>query len=389
MKKFAVLFHGCRNVELIKDVGRIPYYLQHLFGYHSKIICYKNDDHYFYLENEARGLEIEFIKKIRIPLLHISPAIYLLNNSRNIDILNLYHFSLETVIYGIIYKTLNSGGTLYIKTDLSVSVFKRYGSQKIYKNRLLRSIEFILRWILQEWLIRLLISISDIVSTETSPALLLLQKRYPNQYRKIIYIPNGTTLTIDTEHSKNIISEKQNIIMTVGRIGAPEKNNRMLLYACTKIHLQNWKVLFAGEITPEFRNEIDRVTKLHPSLENSLVLPGYISDRRILEEYYLKSKVFCLTSNWESFGIVLVEALMAGNFIISTPISSSNDITDFEKYGRIVDFDDNDMLADLLKKIINNEIDCTEYMQDGITYAKNRFYWPSIVNDLQENIETL
>ena len=386
-KCFVVLVHGLKNIDLVKDLGSIPYFMHHQFGYRSKVVCHKNDEQYFYLESEARGLEIEFLKRVKLPLLNLSPILYLFKNAWKIDILNLYHLSFESSVYGIIYKMFNPGGVLYLKTDLGVVAFGRYASHKNHHFFLPRAVEFAARWILQELVIRVLIGISSVVSTETTPGLNLLHARYGAHCKKIIYIPDGTVDRKGDSRFENIKKVKENIICTVGRIGAPEKNNRMLLDACTKLKFYGWKVVMVGNVEHNFQMEIDEVFRLHPGLHEKVLFPGFVADREQLEEYYLRSKVFCLTSDWESFGIVLVEALMAGCFIVTTRIPSGNDITDNGKYGRLVDFGNSDMLAGILQKIINGDIDWAQNMCDAVRYAQAKFLWPNIVKDLNASLE--
>lgn len=53
-----------------------------------------------------------------------------------------------------------------------------------------------------------------------------------------------------------------------------------------------------------------------------VILLGNIEDKNLLYDDYDRAKVFLLTSRWESFGIVLVEALRFGNYIIATEIEN-------------------------------------------------------------------
>ena len=61
--KFVTLNPRTKNVNLVKDVGLIPYYLHRLFGVDATVATYKNDAEYTYLETEVKGLKADFIKK--------------------------------------------------------------------------------------------------------------------------------------------------------------------------------------------------------------------------------------------------------------------------------------------------------------------------------------
>ena len=56
MKKFLCLFPRGRNIELVKDVGMIPFMLQKEGYYKSYIAFYKDMEELPYLKTEVKGL---------------------------------------------------------------------------------------------------------------------------------------------------------------------------------------------------------------------------------------------------------------------------------------------------------------------------------------------
>ena len=52
---FVTMLLHTKNVHLLKDVGMIPYMLWKQYGYNARIITYKNEEKYEYLEKEVRG----------------------------------------------------------------------------------------------------------------------------------------------------------------------------------------------------------------------------------------------------------------------------------------------------------------------------------------------
>jgi hypothetical protein len=87
--RFVLIFESLQNVHLHKDVGQIPHQLQKNFGYQAEIVCHKNEDQYFYLNGELKGLNLQFFKS--------GPIAYLLKNARKIDILMLFHVKTESI----------------------------------------------------------------------------------------------------------------------------------------------------------------------------------------------------------------------------------------------------------------------------------------------------
>ncbi|WP_242846035.1 hypothetical protein [Clostridium novyi] len=51
-----------KNVNLVKEMGMIPYKLHKKFGYDAKIACY-NLDEYTYLNEEVKGLKTRFYRR--------------------------------------------------------------------------------------------------------------------------------------------------------------------------------------------------------------------------------------------------------------------------------------------------------------------------------------
>ncbi|HLR77242.1 MAG TPA: hypothetical protein VK106_06245, partial [Balneolaceae bacterium] len=90
MKHFVTLFPEAKNIHLIKDVGQIPYQMQHLFNYNASLVCYKNGS-YPYLNEKAKELNISFLENTgKTFYWDKAPLKFLYKNAKKIDILNLY-----------------------------------------------------------------------------------------------------------------------------------------------------------------------------------------------------------------------------------------------------------------------------------------------------------
>ena len=112
--RFVTLFLKTRNVHLTKDVGMLPYLLHKLHATDSSVVTYKNDEEYSYIDDEVKGLKLEFVEKTGGGII-FDGVRYLAQNASKIDVLNTYHLNLSSYVYGIVYKRFNPNGRIYLK----------------------------------------------------------------------------------------------------------------------------------------------------------------------------------------------------------------------------------------------------------------------------------
>ena len=173
----------------------------------------------------------------------------------------------------------------------------------------------------------------------------------------MIHIPNGFDEDYLTENNIKVkkFEEKENIMITVGRIGTEAKNNEMLLKSIDKMDLKDWKIYIIGSYTEEFKEYYDDFIKNNPDKKDKVILVGNIEDKNLLYDYYNRAKVFLLTSRWESFGIVLIEALRFGNYIITTDVGGAKDITNNGQIGIVTEIENEEQYKKEILKVINKK----------------------------------
>ena len=379
--RFVTIFTDTENFHLIKDVGQIPYFMYKAQGYDAELVTYQNNSDYPYLKNEVNGLKLTFIPdKGRISYFEKSVIQFLFKESKSIDVLNLLHFKRDNFIYLSIYKLLNPRGKSYIKLDIDILFFKNYNSF-FFSNYKLKN--YLLK-ILCEFIFRL----TDTLSVESDGALDYLLKVYPELEEKLLCIPNGVDSDyLEKEITLKTFEEKENIIITVGRIGAFVKNTELLLEALKITDLKDWKVYIIGPIEESFQEYIIKFFNENPELKSSIIFQGNIIDRKELFEWYNRAKVFCLTSRWESFGIVFIEALYFGNHIITSPLSSVAYITDNGKYGTLVKTEAEEF-SKAIQKSIEPEFLTHQRYEETRSFAKKNFTWPGIIKKLSDKLKS-
>ena len=378
---FVTVFTETENFHLVKDVGQLPYFMYKTEGYDATLISYQNNVEYPFIDQEVNGLKLNFIpNKGRFLYFELGVLYYLFNHSKSIAVLNLFHFKKDHILYLLIYKLVNPKGKAYIKLDMDILFFKNYNaflfSNYRIKNLILKA--------LTSWIFKL----TDLFSVETDQAKDYLLNVYPELQNKLICIPNGVdNLYLDKEIPIKAFQEKENIILTVGRIGTEQKNTELLLDTLKITDLKDWKVYILGPIEESFKKYIADFYKEYPQLENKVIFTGNITDRKELFDWYNRSKIFCLSSRHEGFPIAFPEALYFGNYLISSPVSSAEHITSKGKYGTVAKAD-----AHEFSKAIQNSIEpgflSSQRYEEIRRFSKDNFTWPGIVKKLADQIKS-
>lgn len=386
IKRFLTLFGKGKNVELVKMTGMIPFKMYQKYGYKSSIVFYRDKEEFTYHKNVVKGLKVIKIQdKGRKLGLDASLLKFLIRYAKNIDILHRFHYSLQTLIYVIIYKLLNPKGIAYITLDNDLGSLKKYPHSLLLKHPR----NFIRNFIAYNIIEPLFLNLVDIMSSETSTGTEILKNLYKKYQNKFYYQPYGIDDYFIKENKIKLkeFEEKENIILTVGRIGSPQKNHEMLLKVIEKIDLKDWKVIIAGEIeNPEFLEVFKNFINQNPNLKDKIIITGPITDRKELYELYNRSKIFVMTSIFESFGIVMVEAGYFRNYLITTDVISAKDITNNEKCGDIVPINDVDTFAKKLGFAINNPEYIKEKAENFRNHVLENFLWDKIIEKLQNKI---
>ena len=89
-----------------------------------------------------------------------------------------------------------------------------------------------------------------------------------------------------------------------------------------------------------------------------------------------------LPSEYEAFGIVLLEAAAAGTPVVATRVGGIPEAMAEEKNGLLVEYNDPESLSNSIFTIMNDEQLSIEMGIFGRDFSKN-FSWTSIVNQLE------
>jgi glycosyltransferase involved in cell wall biosynthesis len=376
-KTITGIFLEAENVHFVKDVGQIAYCMHKRYGYDATLVSYRNSPDYNYLNSEVKGLKHDILED-RGKIFFLKKAVwkYLFDNSRKIDVLYLIHFRPVNFIYFVFYKILNPEGLAYLKLDHDVNSFNGFMENSMKNPFTAAGAKFII------WLAG---KVTDMFSIETKSGINIITEKHKEIGKKTVHIPSG----IDDEWAnrnaggiKNF-GEKENVILTVGRIGTKQKNTEMLLKAAAAMNLKEWKIEIVGPVEEEFKKYIDDYFIAYPQLKNVVTFRGAVSDRKELYSEYNRAKIFCLTSRYESFGIVLVEALYFGNYVVTTMIPPADDILENGTAGTVVPQENDLILSRTLQSIIDDENLLKRKYYDEIEQSK-KFTWHAIAEMLDD-----
>ena len=186
----------------------------------------------------------------------------------------------------------------------------------------------------------------------------------------------------DDNHKLRVKEEKVNRIISVGRL-YPQKNQKMMIEAFAKIapKFPEWSLVIYGE-GPERDFLESLVSSFKIQVSSRISLPGRCET--VIEEV-AKSKVFCLSSDYEGMSNAMIEALCVGTPVISTKVSGTDELIRNGENGLLVDIGDTDGLAQAFEKLLSNQELREKLGQEGQKLA-NQFKTDTIVDQWEELI---
>jgi len=140
------------------------------------------------------------------------------------------------------------------------------------------------------------------------------------------------------------------VVLGAGRL-AEQKDFETLIRAFEGVAEQkdNARLLIVGSGSKEAQLQT-LVSEL--GLEDRVELVGYVDN---LYAYMNAADVFVLSSRWEGFGIVLVEAMAVGTPVVSTDCPHGpSEILSNGEYGELVDVGDTEAMADSIHGVLSN-----------------------------------
>jgi glycosyltransferase involved in cell wall biosynthesis len=185
-----------------------------------------------------------------------------------------------------------------------------------------------------------------------------LEKNFPNLMGKVKVIYNPVFSEEILKKSEEPVSQewfqKQGmpIIISVGRLETQKGFSTLLRAFAIVQNATKCKLVILGE-GRERSNLNYLAEKL--SIEKELWMPGFVDNPY---KYMSKASLFVLSSIYEGFGNVLVEALALGCPVVSTDCPSGpSEILENGKYGKLVPVGDSEAMAKAILETLKNPPD--------------------------------
>lgn len=176
----------------------------------------------------------------------------------------------------------------------------------------------------------------------------------------------------------------KNISFT-GRIDYEHKGIDYLI-EIAKLLPQNWTITIAGSGDKEQVERLKNDIKIN-NLQDIINYRGPLKGEP-LRKHYLDSSIYLMTSRWEGFGLVLVEAMNFGLPIIAFSQSGSDEVLGNGKFGILVDNGNIKEMSEQIRKLTENIKLREEYQQKSLQRVKD-FNLQDITAKWVELIESL
>ena len=217
-----------------------------------------------------------------------------------------------------------------------------------------------------------------------------LQRLFGLPYEKINVIPNGINLSNfigierDYDFRRQYAMDNEKIILYVGRL-VYEKGIQHLIAAMPKV-LSNYhdaKLIIAGRggMMDELRQEASNL-----GLNDKIYFTGYLDSKQV-QKMYKCADVAVFPSTYEPFGIVALEAMLAGVPTVVSDVGGLDEIVTHGVDGMKAYAGNANSIADSITALLYDHQLATNVSKKAKQKVKEQFNWEKIAQDTHFNYE--
>ena len=211
-----------------------------------------------------------------------------------------------------------------------------------------------------------------------------LQRLFGLPYEKINVVPNGINTTVynglerDYDFRRKYAMDNEKIILFMGRL-VYEKGVQHLISAMPKIlsGYHDAKLIVAGKggMLDQLKEQVDAM-----GLGNKVYFTGYLNAKQV-SKMYKCADVSVFPSTYEPFGIVALEAMLAGVPTVVSDVGGLNEIIEHRVDGMKSYAGNSNSLADSILELLLNPELCDKITKKAKQKVKNEYNWAKIAQD--------
>ncbi len=215
----------------------------------------------------------------------------------------------------------------------------------------------------------------------------LLQQIIEFDTSKIRYIPNGIDFSRfepipSPAKFMNKYKPKGNIVLYVGRL-ASNKGLEVLVSAAPQVIKENPNTTFVFVGEDEGMKDKLLNQALKSGVKDRLLFTGHIKDYDLFLSAYAACDIFVLPSEYEAFGIVLLEAQACKKPVIGTRVGGVPEAIGSEGAGVVIEYNDPESLAREINMLLADAKLRKRMGEIGRKRVKEKFTWDNVVTQIE------
>ena len=366
--------------RVVGGISRVVHDLSHRLikdGHEVTVVTYRDGDTPYY-END-KGVDvyrvdnyminpnnfIDWIMQLNFNM--VAKATELMSKGNKFDVIHAHDWLVANAA-----KTLKHSFNIPIVATIHATESGRNSGIHTETQRYINDTEWLLTYEATE-----VIANSNFMKSE-------IQRLFGLPFEKINVIPNGINLTNytgierDYDLRRQYAMDNEKIILYVGRL-VYEKGIQYLIGAMPKI-LQNYndaKLVICGKggMIDELRTEVHNL-----GIDNKVYFAGYCDSKKV-PKMYKCADVAVFPSTYEPFGIVALEAMLAGVPTVVSDVGGLNEIIEHGVTGMKSYAGNSNSIADSVLSLLFDKKLCDTVSKNAIKKVKDLYNWNKIAQD--------
>ncbi|MDO5557430.1 MAG: glycosyltransferase family 4 protein [Clostridia bacterium] len=211
-----------------------------------------------------------------------------------------------------------------------------------------------------------------------------IQRLFGLPFEKINVIPNGVNISTyngverDYDFRRQYAADNEKIILYVGRL-VYEKGIQNLISALPKIldSYNDTKLIIVGKggMMDELKAQVNNM-----GLSNKVYFTGYMAPKQV-QKMYKCADISVFPSTYEPFGIVALEAMLAGVPTLVSDVGGLNEIVNHRIDGMKSYAGNPNSIADSVLELLYNPKLCDDISKKAKSKVRMMYNWNKIAQD--------